>query len=59
MNFFSKLFINNEFVDAVSKKKFDVLNPATGDVVTQVRYLRFGVFTFQFAALLSAPLVGY
>jgi len=31
-----QLFINNEFVDAVSGKKFDVLNPSNGEVICQV-----------------------
>jgi len=30
------LFINNEFVDAVSGKTFDTINPATGEVIAQV-----------------------
>lgn len=30
------LFINNEFVNAVSGKTFDTINPATGDVIAQV-----------------------
>jgi aldehyde dehydrogenase (NAD+) len=32
----TKLFINNEFVDAVSGKTFPTLNPATEEVITQV-----------------------
>lgn len=31
-----KLFINNEFVDAVSKKTFPVINPANGQVIAEV-----------------------
>jgi aldehyde dehydrogenase (NAD+) len=31
-----KLFINNEFVDATSGNVFEVLNPATGDVISEV-----------------------
>ncbi|XP_075260622.1 aldehyde dehydrogenase, mitochondrial-like [Convolutriloba macropyga] len=31
-----QLFINNEFVDAQSGKKMDVINPTTGDVICQV-----------------------
>ncbi|KAH8178283.1 aldehyde dehydrogenase family protein [Sarocladium implicatum] len=30
------LFINNEWVEGVDKKKFDVINPATEEVITQV-----------------------
>ncbi|UJR25369.1 hypothetical protein I4U23_006719 [Adineta vaga] len=33
---YQKLFINNEFVDAISGNTFEVLNPATGDVITEV-----------------------
>lgn len=33
---FTKLFINNEFVDAVSRKTFPTLNPATGDKIADV-----------------------
>lgn len=33
---FAQIFINNEFVDAVSGKTFAVLNPATGNVLAQV-----------------------
>lgn len=32
----TKLFINNKFVDAISGKRFETLNPATGDVITTV-----------------------
>ncbi|PIO63434.1 aldehyde dehydrogenase family protein [Teladorsagia circumcincta] len=32
----TKLFINNEWVDAVSKKTFETINPATGKVITSV-----------------------
>ncbi len=31
-----QLFINNEFVDATSGNVFEVLNPATGDVISEV-----------------------
>lgn len=31
-----QLFINNEFVDAVSKKTFPTYNPATGKIITEV-----------------------
>jgi acyl-CoA reductase-like NAD-dependent aldehyde dehydrogenase len=31
-----QLFINNEFVDASNKNVFEVLNPATGDVIAEV-----------------------
>lgn len=33
---YTQLFINNEFVDAVSKKKFSTLNPATGKVIAEI-----------------------
>ncbi|CAF2991068.1 unnamed protein product [Rotaria sp. Silwood2] len=33
---YRKLFINNEFVDAIAGNVFEVLNPATGDVITEV-----------------------
>ncbi|XP_066582341.1 aldehyde dehydrogenase 1A1 [Prorops nasuta] len=33
---FTKLFINNEFVDATSGKTFEVINPATGTVLAHV-----------------------
>lgn len=33
---YTKLFINNEFVDAVSGKKFATSNPATGEVIVEV-----------------------
>ncbi|KAK5980847.1 Betaine-aldehyde dehydrogenase [Trichostrongylus colubriformis] len=32
----TKLFINNEWVDAVSKKTFETFNPATGQLITNV-----------------------
>ncbi|KAK6011667.1 hypothetical protein OSTOST_23241 [Ostertagia ostertagi] len=35
----TKLFINNEWVDAVSKKTFETINPATGKVITTVAKL--------------------
>lgn len=31
-----QLFINNEFVDAVDGKTFSVLNPTTGEVISNV-----------------------
>lgn len=31
-----QIFINNEFVDAVSGKTFDTYNPATGEVIASV-----------------------
>lgn len=34
---YTKLFINNEFVDSVSKKTFPVLNPTTGAVIADVQ----------------------
>ncbi|KAG7481014.1 hypothetical protein MATL_G00062270 [Megalops atlanticus] len=33
---FNKLFINNEWHDAVSKKTFPTINPSTGEVICQV-----------------------
>ncbi|XP_031850402.1 aldehyde dehydrogenase 1A1 [Nomia melanderi] len=33
---YTQLFINNEFVDAVSGKKFATVNPATGSVIAEV-----------------------
>ncbi|KAL4646547.1 aldehyde dehydrogenase, mitochondrial isoform X1 [Arapaima gigas] len=33
---FDRLFINNEWHDAVSKKTFPTINPATGEVICQV-----------------------
>ncbi|XP_018783508.1 PREDICTED: aldehyde dehydrogenase X, mitochondrial-like isoform X1 [Bactrocera latifrons] len=33
---YTQLFINNEFVDAVSGKKFPTINPATGKVIAQI-----------------------
>nr|XP_014094615.1 aldehyde dehydrogenase X, mitochondrial isoform X3 [Bactrocera oleae] len=33
---YTQLFINNEFVDAVSGKKFPTINPATGKLIAQV-----------------------
>jgi len=33
---YNKIFINNEFVDSVSGKTFPTINPATGQVITQV-----------------------
>ena len=33
---YTKLFINNRFVDAQSGKRFKTLNPATGEVITEV-----------------------
>lgn len=32
----TKLFINNEFVDALSGKKFKTVNPSTGEVICEV-----------------------
>ncbi|KAL5257650.1 hypothetical protein ACHWQZ_G012540 [Mnemiopsis leidyi] len=32
----TKLFINNEFVESVSGKRFEVINPATGDLICDV-----------------------
>ncbi|CAD6994704.1 unnamed protein product [Ceratitis capitata] len=33
---YTQLFINNEFVDAVSGKKFPTVNPATGKVIAEI-----------------------
>lgn len=33
---YTKLFINNEFVDSISGKKFETLNPSTGKKITEV-----------------------
>uniref|UniRef100_A0A8C8JT45 aldehyde dehydrogenase (NAD(+)) n=1 Tax=Oncorhynchus tshawytscha TaxID=74940 RepID=A0A8C8JT45_ONCTS len=33
---YNKLFINNEWQDAVSKRSFPTINPATGEVICQV-----------------------
>ena len=33
----TQLFINNQFVDSVSGKTFDSINPATEDVICQVQ----------------------
>ncbi|XP_015428442.1 PREDICTED: aldehyde dehydrogenase X, mitochondrial [Dufourea novaeangliae] len=33
---YNQLFINNEFVDAVSRKKFTTINPADGTVIAEV-----------------------
>jgi aldehyde dehydrogenase (NAD+) len=33
---YQKLFINNEFVNAANGKSFEVINPATGDVIAEV-----------------------
>ncbi|XP_074153407.1 aldehyde dehydrogenase, mitochondrial [Sminthopsis crassicaudata] len=34
--FYNKIFINNEWHDAISKKTFPTINPSTGDVICQV-----------------------
>src|SRR5690242_7596394 len=31
-----KLYINGEFVDSVSGKTYDTMNPATGEVITRI-----------------------
>ncbi len=36
---FKQLFINNEFVDAQSGKQFEVINPATSEVICKVAIL--------------------
>jgi len=33
---YTKIFINNEFVDAVSKKTFETINPATGKKIADI-----------------------
>ncbi|XP_077286091.1 retinal dehydrogenase 2 [Arctopsyche grandis] len=33
---YTKLFINNEFVDAISKKTFETINPATGEKIANI-----------------------
>ena len=33
---YTQIFNNNEWKDAVSGKKFDIINPATEDVICQV-----------------------
>ncbi|KAL6224017.1 hypothetical protein ACLB2K_002874 [Fragaria x ananassa] len=33
---FTKLFINGEFVDAISGKTFETIDPRTGEVITRV-----------------------
>ncbi|XP_034945509.1 aldehyde dehydrogenase, mitochondrial-like [Chelonus insularis] len=33
---YTQLFINNEFVDSASGKKFPTYNPSNGNVITQV-----------------------
>nr|XP_046197381.1 aldehyde dehydrogenase, mitochondrial-like [Oncorhynchus gorbuscha] len=33
---YNKLFINNQWQDAVSKRSFPTINPATGEVICQV-----------------------
>ena len=34
---FTKLFINNEFVDSVSGKTFETVNPSTGEVICNLQ----------------------
>ncbi|XP_020825856.1 aldehyde dehydrogenase, mitochondrial [Phascolarctos cinereus] len=34
--FYNKIFINNEWHDAISQKTFPTINPSTGDVICQV-----------------------
>ena len=34
---FTKLFINNEFVDSVSGKTFQTVNPSTGEVICDLQ----------------------
>lgn len=36
MSYQTKLFINNEFVDSISGKKFKTINPSTGEVICEV-----------------------
>ena len=33
---YNQLFINNQFVDAVSKKTFPTIDPATEEIICQV-----------------------
>ena len=33
---YTKLFINNEFVDSVSKKTFPTIDPATEEIICEV-----------------------
>ncbi|CAF5080033.1 unnamed protein product, partial [Rotaria sp. Silwood1] len=33
---YHKLFINNEFIDSTNGSTFEVINPATGDVIAEV-----------------------
>ena len=33
---FTQIFINNEWKNSISGKKFDVINPATEDVICRV-----------------------
>ncbi|RIB29842.1 hypothetical protein C2G38_2055721, partial [Gigaspora rosea] len=33
---YTGLFINNEFVDSIDRKRFETINPATGKVITSV-----------------------
>lgn len=35
-NIYFQLFINNEFVDAISKKTFVTINPATGEKIVDI-----------------------
>ena len=36
------LFINNQFVDSISGKTFETLNPATGEVLIVFKIVVFG-----------------
>jgi aldehyde dehydrogenase (NAD+) len=36
LSLFFQLFINNEFVDSVSKKTFATINPATGKKIADI-----------------------
>ena len=33
---FSQIFINNQFVDAISKKTFPTIDPATEEIICQI-----------------------
>lgn len=50
------MFINNEFVDAVSGKTFETLNPANHKVIAKVAEgdkVRFMLFTFKIIVALK------
>jgi hypothetical protein len=55
--FFLQLFINNEFVDSVSRKTFPTVNPATGKKIVDVaegdKVCCFHFISFHFIFFLS------